>query len=343
MERYWYCGVLVKGAKTVYSYISDAGQLPPGAYVAVPFGEKNALRIGQVKTCAEYAAEDAPYPVGRTKHILRQAAAEEYETQPPLPAYYGGDDVQSDLDDVDFLIEIEEWEEVYEWACSYCDDRDGRLAGKAAECYALCAEHDIPQAALELGRLYETGKVVGQDIPKAYELYQTAAEAGLLEALRKCGDAFCCGRRLPADPEKAYRYFSLGALLHGDAGCLYKLGDLYRDGRGAARNETYAFLLYQRALRRCEENEKDAACTAQVQLRLGQCLLEGTGTYPHAEKAHELLSRALTGFYHRRKTDPSAPGQIRQAKELLARAQEQLDREIPAPQKPDALPGEGRQ
>ena len=33
MDQYWYCGILVKGMETVYSYISDSGEIPTGSYV----------------------------------------------------------------------------------------------------------------------------------------------------------------------------------------------------------------------------------------------------------------------------------------------------------------------
>ena len=112
MDQYWYCGILVKGMETVYSYISDSGEIPSGSYVMVPFGSHNAPKIGIVKSCGEYTAENVPYPIERTKHIIREATVEEYENQPPLPPYYRDDDIQDDLDEVNCSIEIKDWEEV---------------------------------------------------------------------------------------------------------------------------------------------------------------------------------------------------------------------------------------
>ena len=95
----------------------------------------------------------------------------------------------------------------------------------------------MPEAALGLGKLYDTGKAVEQNHQKAYELYQIAADAGLISAIRCCGDGFYYGQHQDIDCKKAYQYFSLGALLHDDANCLYKLGDMYLNGYGVAQNE----------------------------------------------------------------------------------------------------------
>lgn len=338
MDQYWYCGILVKGIETTYSYISDSGEIPSGSYVMVPFGIHNAPRIGIVKFCGEYTEENVPYPVERTKHIIREATAEEYENQPPLPPYYKADDIQDDLDEVNYSIEIEDWEEVYEWAYCHYDDANERICRKAVECYVLCLEHDMPEAALDLGELYYTGKVVEKNYQKAYEFYQIAADAGLVSAIRNCGYGFYYGRHQNIDYAKAYEYFSLGALLHDDANCLYKLGDMYLNGYGVNKNEDYAFILYQRALSCCQENSRDAVCIADAQFRVGRCYLDGIGTYKNTEKAHELLSLALVNFYKRRKKDYFVIELLQSTKKLLAQAQEQLDKETSDYQrKPDVL------
>lgn len=338
MDQYWYCGILIKGMKTIYSYISDTGERELNSYVLVPFGSHNALRIGIVKSCAEYTVENAPYPVEWTKHIVREATAEEYENQPPIPPYYRDDDVQDDLDEVNYSIETEDWDDVFEWAYWHYDNPDKRIAQKAVECYELCLKHDMPKAALELGNLYYTGEVVELDYQKAYELYQTAAEAGDLSAIRNCGYGFYYGQHQDVNYTKAYEYFSLGALLHNDAKCFYKLGDMYLNGDGVDKKEAYAFILYQRALNCCLENERDAVCIADAQFRVGKCYLNGIGTCKNTEKAHELLSLALVNFYKRREKDHFVMELIRSTKELLAHAQEQLDNETSDYQrKPDVL------
>ena len=129
------------------------------------------------------------------------------------------------------------------------------------------------------------------------------------------------------DYAEAFKYFSLGALLFNDANCLYKLGDMYLNGYGADKNEKYAFLLYKRALERCQENGMDDERTADAQVRVGKCLLKGIGTKVDVEEAHGLLTFALINFYKRRKTDHFVANLIESTKELIAEAQERLDKE----------------
>lgn len=326
MDKYWYCGVSVKGINTIYSYISDMGEVQVDSYVMVPFGGYNTLRFGIIKSCAEYAAEDAPYPVEKTKHIVREATAEEYENQPPAPPYYPGG-IEDDLDEVNYYIEIEDWDEVLEWAIENHDCPHEEIHRKVIECYELCVKQEMPIAALNLGTFYYTGKGVELNYQKAYELYKIAADAGVLRAICNCGYCFYYGRHQDIDYGKAYDCFSLGALLYDDANCLYKLGDMYLNGYGADKNEKYAFILYQRALDHCIENHEDAICAADVQFRIGKCLLYGVGTDKDIEKAHELLSLALVNFYKRRKTDNFVIKLIESTKELLAEVQTLLDKE----------------
>lgn len=327
MEKYWYCGVVVKGSRTVYSYISDMGEIPVSSFVEVPFGSENTLRIGSVEFCAEYTAADAPYPVKKTKHIVRLATEEEYEAQEPLPSYRPHWDELDFADDIDVFVAEEEWDEVLDWAIEHHEDDDPETIRKVIECYTMCLEQNMPVAALNLGTFYYTGRGVEQDYGKAYALYKIAADAGELRAICNCGYCFYYGRHQAVDYAEAFRFFSLGALLHNDANCLYKLGDMYLNGYGTEKNETYAYDLYERALEACSEQDDDAA-KPDAQLRVGKCLLHGIGTAKHAEKAHTLLSMALVGFYKRRKIDPFVVGLLQNTKTLIAEAQETLDGEV---------------
>lgn len=186
----------------------------------------------------------------------------------------------------------------------------------------------MSEASLELGALYYTGNIVEQNYKKAYELYKIAADAGILRAICNCGYCFYYGRHQDIDYAKAYEYFSLGALLHNDANCLYKLGDMYLNGYFVMKNENYAFILYQRALHCAQENDENSSCISGAQMRVGKCRLYGTGTYKNAEEAYTLLSLALITFYKRRKAEPYVRGLIVSAKKLLAQAQAQLDNDI---------------
>lgn len=323
MGEYWYCGIAIRGVDTIYSYISDSGERVIGSYVIVPFSAQNTLRVGKVKTCAKYTVENAPYPVEHTKHIIREATAEEYVSQPPLSINncYGENE---DLDELELYIEEEMWDDVLEWACNHFDSEDEEICYKVIECCELCVKQNMPVAALNLGAYYYLGKYVEQDYKRAYELYKIAADAGEIRAICNCGYCFYYGRHQEIDYEEAFKYFALGALLYEDANCLYKLGDMYLNGFGTEKNEKYAYIMYSNALKCSEDDE----CIADAQFRVGKCLLRGIGVEKDVEKAHALLSYALINFYERRNTDKFVRGLIKSTKELLAEAQAQLDEEI---------------
>ncbi len=340
MEKYWYCGVAVKGVRRVYSYISDEGEITPGSYVLVSFGNDDSLRIGEVRTCTEYTEEDAPYPPDKTKHIIRIASQEEYEDEPAVPSHAdnfpkdpfdNGDmdweTVQASLEEADFFIKNEDWDDAFGWACAYHSSTDEKIIQKVIECYRLCADHGMAVAALNLGTFYYEGRGVEQDYVKAYELYKSAADEGVPKAFCNVGYCFYYGRHQEVDYEKAYEYFSLGAMLHNDANCLYKLGDMFSNGYYVEKNERYAFILYARAFNVISGDEDFEYCLADVQFRIGKCLLYGAGVNKDVERAHDLLSRALDGFYERRKSDIFVGSLIARTKKLILEAEEVLDGE----------------
>ncbi len=321
---YWYCGVQVKDVNRIYSYISDLGELAAGTYVEVPFGQSNTLRIGIVKTCAEYTPDSAPFPVERCKHIIRVASPEEYEEQSPLPPFRFDAGDGEDIYEVDDSIWEEDWDEVLKWAIDHHTCTDEGIRQKVIECYRLCLQQGMPVAALNLGTFYYNGLGVAQDYAEAFRLYQIAAEAGELRAICNLGYCYYYGRDIPVDYGKAYHYFSTGALLFNDANCLYKLGDMYLNGYHVEENEKYAFLLYDRARGAVHEDEE---CLADIQFRMGKCLLWGIGVEPDIEHANAYLHLALLNFYQRRKTDPFVGNLIQSTKDLIEEAQTFLDLE----------------
>ena len=333
MKTYWYCGIKVKGLKKDYWYISDMGALQIGTYAEVPFGSGDHLKIGIVTSCAEFTEDTVPYPLSSTKHIRRVAAEEEYKHQTPIKPFFVFDDEEDDEENDDYELEAaileKNWYEVLAWACSHHETSNAKVMEKVVECYELCIEQGMPIAALNLGTLYYTGRLVEQDYHRAFELYKIAADQGDVRGMRNCGYCFYYGRHSKIDYPEAFKYFALGALLHDDANCLYKLGDMYLNGFAAEKNEIYAFQLYTRALRRCENDEDSAECIADAQYRVGKCLLYGIGCQKKPEEAHTLLSLALIHFYKRRNTDPFAAELIRSTRKLIEKAQTFLDSDLP--------------
>ena len=332
-ETFIYCTVLPVGFDSTYFYLSFIGELPAGTHVQVPFGAENKLVPGTVTNCETFTADRVPFPVEKMKCIIRTLSEDEFtklskEGKPKkgvrlksVGSFLSGK--PDDMDEVEDLIDEDDYDGMFRWACRHhdCVD-DPAILEKVLECYEMCVEQNMPEAALNLGTMYYSGRVVAQDFKKAAYYYKIAADAGNYVAFCNLGYCYYYGRHQDVDYEKAYEYFLKGALLYDDAICLYKIGDLYLNGYGVEKNTTYAFMLYKRAWDVCDDR---ANCSADIQLRLGKCYLKGIGTPVDAETALDYLTQALCGFYKRRKTDVFVAGLIDGARELIEKAQEMLN------------------
>ena len=324
---YWYCSVAVKDVLRPYSYISDDGEIEPGTYVEVPFGNKDKPRIGIVKACAPYRKEEVPYPVSQTKHISRISTREEYDTQGELEPYRWGDYDPDPIQEVNDLIEDERWEEVYEWAKVHEETDNAAILKKVVECYELASMEGIEEASLDLGSLYYFGRIVEQDYKKAFRYYKEAADAGNVQAICNCGYCFYYGRHQEVDYAEAYKYFSRGAMVYNDPTCLYKVGDHFLNGYAVEKNGDHAFLLYQRAYDICRTTD-DSYSTPDIQFRIGKCLLYGLGTAKNVMEANTMLSVALENYYKRRNDDPFNEILIKRTLELIVEAHAEIDKLI---------------
>lgn len=70
------------------------------------------------------------------------------------------------------------------------------------------------------------------------------------------------------DYRKAYEYWTLGALLFQNPNCLYKLGDMYKNGYYVEQNEQHAIHLYFAAMNVCmsDDYQGDAIAEATAEL-----------------------------------------------------------------------------
>ena len=71
-EYFSYCFVSFNDGGQWYSYIADTHNFRRGDYVIVPAGLGNDLTVVRVEAVGVVSAKKAPYPPGRTKHILRK-------------------------------------------------------------------------------------------------------------------------------------------------------------------------------------------------------------------------------------------------------------------------------
>lgn len=326
-ERYRYCSVRPKDMERTYSYISDE-DIGPGSYVLVPFGWKNRLCKGVVEDVGLYTAEDAPYPVEKTKRILRMLTEEEYNAPEDEAWNRYAETFADDLEELGLSIHNQDYDAVFQWAEEHQDCLGfSDIMETVVQSYRLCADHGHPGAALNLGAMYYNGTYVKRDYKQAVRYYEQAADGGEIRAICNLGYCWYYGRHQEADYEKAYYYFHLGAILFDDANCLYKLGDMYREGLCVAKNGKYAVMLYFRALEMVNRPDMEDYCRPDILLRLGDAFLEGVAVDQDAKKALDCYLQALSGFYARRKVDPYAPEMIDKAKEKIEEAEEALDEE----------------
>ena len=86
---YQFCKVQFKDGGSSYAYLTGGLQLAVGDFVVVPVGNRNAEKTGRVTDVFVCSAQDAPYPPGKAKFVLRkseQTAFPEKKTPPIEPA-----------------------------------------------------------------------------------------------------------------------------------------------------------------------------------------------------------------------------------------------------------------
>ncbi len=71
-EIHIYCGVVFEGNSMVFHYKTDNKQIKPGDIVVVPVGLSNEEKEATVVSIGEYLSNAVPYPVEKTKKIIRK-------------------------------------------------------------------------------------------------------------------------------------------------------------------------------------------------------------------------------------------------------------------------------
>lgn len=69
---YTYCGMLLPFSNRVFSYRTEDDRIQIGDGVIVPVGADNEEMEGKVVSVGKYARAGVPYPVGKTKFILKK-------------------------------------------------------------------------------------------------------------------------------------------------------------------------------------------------------------------------------------------------------------------------------
>ena len=327
MELYRYCSVRPKNIDNAYFYIADE-EISVDSYVLVPFGYENRLHKGVVESVELCTEETAPFPVSRTKRILRTITEAEFDADEDAEWRRYAETFVDDIDALSGYLAERDYDAVFQWACEHHErTRFPDIMETVIRCYRLCMEQGIPGAALNLGAMYYNGTYLKRDYQKAVELYEIAANAGEKRAICNLGYCYYYGRHQPPDYAKAYHYYQLGALLYDDPNCLYKLGDMYLNGEYVETNERYGIKLYFRALEAINRPDEEEFCRPDILIRVGNAFLYGALVDRDPKKALDCFLQALSGFYERRKTDPFAAALIEKAKGKIQEAEEALDEE----------------
>ena len=77
MAQYYYCLVRPKNMDTVYWYLADA-DVRINSFVEIPFGRENRRCYGIVEEANHFGEADLPFPLERTKKIIRVVTESEY-------------------------------------------------------------------------------------------------------------------------------------------------------------------------------------------------------------------------------------------------------------------------
>lgn len=72
VSDYIYCGCSFEEGGRLYHYRTDDPTIEKGDFVLVPVGSDNVEKVVLVETVDYYSAEEAPYPVAKTKKIIRK-------------------------------------------------------------------------------------------------------------------------------------------------------------------------------------------------------------------------------------------------------------------------------
>ncbi len=110
------------------------------------------------------------------------------------------------------------------------------------------AEAGYAPAQYRLGKLYESGTGVEEDLVAARQWTERAANAGNRKAMHNLGVMYAEGRGAEQDMQTAAQWFEQAAL-HGAADSQFNLGILYEQGRGLPRSLPDAYAWYRIAAR----------------------------------------------------------------------------------------------
>lgn len=229
-----------------------------------------------------------------------------------------------DEDIRDFVLLLEAYEgDVNEYARHLHVDDYCRALLLGLEYGTACSDGPC---ANYLGALYYMGDIVEQDYARAKELYEIAERHGSDQAAINLGYIYEYGRVDEPDHMKAYMQYAKVAAMADSSEALYKLGDMYSRGKVVSRDLNAAYRLYLRSLNAAGHN---LPLSAQAAIRVAKLMGDpANGEYgiPYdpmtALEMYQLAERGLRidiahgQTYYTRRLEEALAGQERM-RELL--------------------------
>lgn len=151
-------------------------------------------------------------------------------------------------------------------------ERDEELGDVVIFALAVASTKGSARCMLTLGSFYYLGTFgVPQNYHNAASLYASAMDLGEPQAAVNLGYVYEYGRTGVTDYEKAFHCYLRAALVANSPEGIYKVGDFYNKGRFVSHDENMAMMLYRRSYDLAEK-EQNPGCRAQAAFRIAEMM-----------------------------------------------------------------------
>ena len=166
-----------------------------------------------------------------------------------------------------------------------------------ARAYEHAVASGDAESCCDLGNMYHETDNSGcvEDYATAASLYELGIQRGCAQCAVNLGYMYYYGRGTEVDYNKAFQCYALAAVTEDNPEALWKLGDLYADGKGVTRSDRMAWTLYSKAYQL--SGGMPWGCRAAH--HVADYLLRGVSGMLEADplRALELYMKAELGYY----------------------------------------------
>lgn len=155
------------------------------------------------------------------------------------------------------------------------DDTDPDLAHFAEVCLSLAFLDGHAGCGYLLGRFMESGVIFRRNIRRASQFLNAAMHMGAPEAAVALGRLYETGELGEPDYAMAFALYSFAAASSSSAWASVAVGDLYAHGHGVMQDTSMALTCWLESIRRADTLAEEA----RASLRLAPYYLDESGTY----------------------------------------------------------------